>query len=1103
MTTNAGRIDSALDLLNTALIPYVEERLGDALGDWTSRARLPNSFNQHDGLDAYGALYALIHNWRDVFGSILPMAARDAASAALAGRNASAHRTGQLDDKVTLRALSGTAELLELIDAGDKAKTANSLYQQMIASLAPTPKSGGAGEANAEKPKAPQLTLTMQSAPKKQERQPDLLASADAGDVGNLDPWRRVMPPREDVLSGRLNKDSFAANLAVADRDYRAAKDSVYADPRAFFEGTHLTRGLAKVMADAGKRFVGGDAPSTIGLQTNFGGGKTHTLLSLLHMANYRDLSQYDVLAPVREAVGTSQLGNVSTAVFSGVDKGPDQPLEIVHGDAIRTLWGYIGWHLGGDEGLRLVEESERAGTNPGAEVLQKVLELGGTPKLVLLDELVVYIRQLSGERFEAHLSFLQSLTEAAAQVPNALIVGSLPESEVEAGQEQGREALRRLEKLFGRVQSAWEPAQGTETYAVVRRRLFQDISDEGKRSRKKTVDAFRKMYRDHKGDFPAGWDAVEYGERMADAYPVHPYLFDLLASGWSGLEKFQRTRGVLALLARALYAAYHSGTSEPLILPGSILMDDPAVKGALTEPLPAGPWSSIIDSEVDGDRALTWDMENRRTRYGERHVARRAARTVFLATAPTGSARTGINGQHLRGGTATPGGQISIFGDALRELSEKSAHLYFSDNRYWYGPQPTLNRVVEQREADVDTTAADEKIVELLKQERRGGGWGRIHTAPTRAYEASDERTSALVILGPNFPHLNEDSPALAEARDAVDRRSGGQRRFRNALLFLAADERAIDECRRLARRAIAWEKVRSDASLDLTESQRADAEQSAASAADALQRQIRKSWVHLLVPSVDPNDASKVQVESIMRRQEGGKSPAEQAYELAIREAVLAEKLGGRTLSEKILSLWGTDVESLPVDQVGDWYFEHLHMHRVRDETVVANAVSDAAATLEDPPFALATTDGNEAFRDIAISRSVSVRFGAGMVLLRTERAQELIAANRPSEETETDSNAGPAGGEPAVEGGSTAAGAVTKKSFSAVVRVGPNTGALTVNQIFENVITELERDPNAAIEITVEISATSPEGFSEDVQDIVTDNAKTLKFDAANFR
>ena len=168
----------------------------------------------------------------------------------------------------------------------------------------------------------------------------------------------------------------------------------------------------------------------------------------------------------------------------------------------MHTLWGYIAWRLAGEAGLKLVAEAEAARTNPGSELMVEVLKLAG-PSVILLDELVAYARQLPDDRFEAFLSFIQSLTEAVKIVPNALLVGSLPEAQAEAGGAKGVEALTRLEKVFGRLQSPWMPASGDETYEIISRRLFQTLDSDGERARDETIKAFHDLYRKNSAEFP------------------------------------------------------------------------------------------------------------------------------------------------------------------------------------------------------------------------------------------------------------------------------------------------------------------------------------------------------------------------------------------------------------------------------------------------------------------------------------------------------------------------------------------------------------------------------------------------------------------------
>ncbi len=1103
--SNRRRIEVLLEAVEKALQPYVSAKMEDGFGkNWRDYGRVPKALTPKAEIDAYACLFIIVNNWHDTFKQHLKPSARDAASAALAGRNAFSHSVAELDDQTTLRALSGGAELLELVGEKAQAKTVRAQFDQLQQEMVLS-KLRAQGKLPSEPNKGEGRTGVSNEGPKSVSKSGDQAEQASllgGGDVEGLKPWRIVMPPREDVLTGRLNKDSFAANLAVADRGYRDQNsDSTYADPIAFFESTHPTHGLKLVLEQAGKRFVGGDAPAVIGLQTNFGGGKTHTLLSLLHMANLRDLAKSQVLSGVQETIGTGTLPEVRTVVFSGVDKGPDHPLEIVEGKSIRTLWGYVAWHLAGREGLELIRTSEEAGTSPGAEAIQKILELSGRPSLILLDELVAFVRQLNGERFEAHLSFIQALTEAASQVPNALVVGSLPESDVEAGQEQGKEALRRLEKVFGRTQSAWEPAQGTETYAVVRRRLFQDLDETGEKERKRTVDQFRKMYRDNKGDFPAYTGERDYLDKMTEAYPVHPMLFDVLAGEWGPLDKFQRTRGVLSLIAKAVFADFRYGTNDPILLPGSLKINDPSVKGALIEPLEGPAWSAIADNEIDGDTSVTVIMESVRKRYRDVAAARRAARSVFLATAPRDGTKGGITGSELRLACARPGEQLSIFVDALRELEDRSAHLYEAEGQYWYGPKPTLGKLAQQREADIDPDRVDQVIEDMLRQEvRPKGGWSRVHAVPDHAYEVADERSCALVILGPKFPYDDSgSSPAHAELRDGLNRRAGGQRRYRNALVYALADQKAIEETRRLVRRAIAWQEVATDELLDLTASQLKDAQTRSERSEKVAREQLRKAWVHLMVPGPDPHNSAEVTLEHTTRRQAGGKTISEHAWELVLNGGIVVDKLGPTTLGNKIKTLWPKDSDSLPVDMVRDWYFEYLHMERVRDEQVVADALSDAAADLNAPPFAIAESGGEDGYGQIFLSKTQRVAFGSGMTLLTPAVAKEELVRRGDAQPTGGGLEGG-ASVPPGDEGGPRES--QTPLRFTGVISLDPIKGAMKVNQVFGDVIAELDRVPNAEITITVEIQAKAPDGYPDDVIDVVTDNAGVLGFDVKKF-
>jgi Protein of unknown function (DUF499)/Swt1-like HEPN len=1057
-------------------------------------------------LQAYLRLFQ--NEWREVFSKLLGHHARDAVTAVNAGRNAWAHVAAGADvpNDVALRGLLGAAELMEAIKA-PRAREARAMANALIghmASLSAPAKSAGspattsAGPATIEEPTKPKPTLTLRTpaAPAPATQQMDL-GFNEGRPVGSLEAWRFVAPPREDITAGRLTLDHFAANLAVVDRQ---EVGGTYGDPDEFFRATHMTGGLKLVLESGATRLARGVGPSVIGLQTNFGGGKTHTMLALLHLAR---ASNPLALQGVRDILGDDAGGlrGAKAVAFSGTDKGPDVPLIDGGGGKIRTIWGYLAWRLAGDEGMRLIAGAEEAQTNPGGEALEKVLRAAGGPALILLDEIVAYVKQMGGERYEANLAFFQSLTEAAARVPQALVVGSLPESEDESGGDRGHETLARLEKLFGRLQSSWQAAQGTETYAIVRRRLFQELDAAGEKARDKTIDAYRKLYRDHRQDFPAGTDEASYAELMREAYPVHPMLFDKLAQEWGSLERFQRTRGVLKFVAESARKIWLAQSHDPLIQPGSIPLGDPLVRGSVIEPLDGTAWAAIVDGEVESDRALPFRLDSENRRYGDHRAATRAARAVFLGTAPSADTRGGMSSAAVRLACAVPGENVSVFGDALQELAGRSGHLYTNGTAYWFGSQPTLRKLAEARAQEKTDDEADDEIIKLLTVESRSRGrFAKVHVCPLNPEEAEEGTAVALVILHPRAPHdpRADTSPAMDAATDALKRRSGGRSRLtRNTLVFVAADGAALPDARKTAKLLMAWDSIRADRALDLKDSQRADAEKQAAQSRAALEAAVHRAWSQILLP-VAPrvDDGRAFDLDRVSLKSVPNKTVASAAWD-KLNDDGIQERLGRLTLSERLLQNWPEGAYHLPLATVRDWFTQYVRFERLRDETVLSDAISDLLGDAfgEFAYADAATEDGG--YRGLSIGRPVPVRFDGEGVLIRRAVAEAHIEATRPARFSTVTASASSSSTTADVSSEPVQLRALRR--FYGSVDLDPTRPVRDLQPIIDSVIAELLRTDGARVSLRLEIEATAPDGFKPDDAAIVRDNARTLKFRA----
>ena len=266
------------------------------------------------------------------------------------------------------------------------------------------------------------------------------------------------------------------------------------------------------------QRLHGTGGEPVIQLQTAFGGGKTHTMLAVYHLTT-RTCALGDLagIPAVMDQAGVLDVPPARVAVLDGHAHAPGQPWQ--HGkQSISTLWGELAWQLGGAEAFALVQASDTTGTSPGKDVLKTLLETSA-PCVVLIDELVAYIRQfqegqpLSGGSFDSNLSFIQALTEACKLVPNAMLLGSLPESEVEAGSQRGVAALRKKKKTFGRIQALWKPVATEEAFEIVRRRLFEPVRDE--KAREAVCRAFADAYIAEGAKLPSETQESHYYDRL------------------------------------------------------------------------------------------------------------------------------------------------------------------------------------------------------------------------------------------------------------------------------------------------------------------------------------------------------------------------------------------------------------------------------------------------------------------------------------------------------------------------------------------------------------------------------------------------------------
>ncbi|MCB0073629.1 MAG: DUF499 domain-containing protein, partial [Caldilineaceae bacterium] len=482
------------------------------------------------------------------------------------------------------------------------------------------------------------------------------------------------------------------------------------------------------------------------------------------------------------------------------------------------TIWGDIAYQLGGADGYALVRQADLAGVSPGSDTLVQLLEAHG-PALIIIDELVAFARNLYGvpERlaagsFEAVMTFVQALTEAVRRASDAILLVSIPQSKIEIGGDGGQAALDILSNTIGRLESVWKPVTANESFEIVRRRLFDTDIDYA--ARDAVLSEFQKLYAQNSGTYPSGVAEGDYLNRMRAAYPIHPELFDRLYQDWSTLEKFQRTRGVLRLMAAVIHALWFHDDQSLLIMPASIPLSVATVRDEMLRYLPEN-WPAIVDTDIDGSESYPVGIDKSVPALGQYAAARRVARTIFVGSAPsvTGQSVRGVEEVRINLGAIQPGEPSAIFGDALRRLSSQLTYLYSDGSRYWYDTRPTVTRIARDRAQRISVDDVHAEIVqELRKLPVDKQDFAGVHVAPAGPADVGDDETRArLVVLAPDAVHKRNtpDSDAMRHVAAIFESRGSAARNYRNMLVFVAPDAANAEALEAAVRDHLAWDSI------------------------------------------------------------------------------------------------------------------------------------------------------------------------------------------------------------------------------------------------------------------------------------------------------
>jgi hypothetical protein len=655
---------------------------------------------------------------------------------------------------------------------------------------------------------------------------------------GDLKPWFQIAQPHFDIKQGILDESVFAANLAeVALGNGR----EIYKDPNTFFSKTYFTAGLKSVAKTVIKGLNGNEDAENrvISLQTGFGGGKTHTLISIYH---YCKLGKSAInFAHTKELVdytGNPEFDKANIAVFTNTTNDVANGRMTDDGILIQTIWGEIAYQLGGKDGYEIVRKNDEQLIAP-AGIFKKVLK-NYAPALILIDELADYCVKAAAKKTgntslaDQTISFMQEFTEAIAETENCVAIITLPASIQEvANSPEAASILSSLQSRVSRVGADTQPVAEDEIYEVIRRRLFENIGD--KEYIEKVANEYIGLYEKHWTELPSNASKNEYKQKIIQSYPFHPELVDIFKIKWASNNNFQRTRGVLRLLAAIVSDLWKRQQSLPgantLIHSGNVYLPNLDTITSQLKKLYGNGYESVISADIAGASSNAFKIDSNKSEYGQYHLTQSIATVILMNSFGSEGNNKGLSIPELKLHLLAPGGfnHNSING-ALSDLENSAYYLYYAQTgnagkRYWFHVKPNISMLINQGKQDVKQDDIYAEILKRLK-EKTNNKIQIFNVLIDPSEDIPEQMKPTLVILNPKNTSSNDgpNNNTKTIIEKIATKKGNSERIYRNTILFLVASDSASGRLQSDIRDYLACQKISSDYSSTLEYDQKED---------------------------------------------------------------------------------------------------------------------------------------------------------------------------------------------------------------------------------------------------------------------------------------
>lgn len=822
--------------------------------------------------------------------------------------------------------------------------------------------------------------------------------------MAKLNNWLDVTDPHADIRDGSFDESLFAADLGLV---ARGIGPSDYLDPSLFAAKTFLTANLKAALVEIGNRLAGDPSAAAVyRLQTEFGGGKTHTLLAAYHLFGSPEMVGHTKLAhDLAALLSPSSLPKANVVVLDGSAMLAD-PEAMPDGTVVHTFLGHLSWQLGGAEGYAVVRAQDNG--LRGTSTTQLVDLLGQySPCLILLDETLVYlskvleVRSHEGSLAATTLTVIKELTTAASNVPGACVLATLTSSRMEDYADiAGQEMQERLSKVVGRTENIITPVEGDDIFPILHTRLFTSIGDE--RDRRAIADAYGAYYEQLGDVLPATFRGADYRDRIEAAYPFHPELIDILTNRWGSLSGFQRTRGALRTLAHTVKGLAQIHHKAPLIHPGDMPLHDAGVRGEVIR-FAGESYKAALNADII--RADSHAVQEDRRRGGEVAVNRLTvglATTAFLNS--FGADRVlGASAPQMLIGVGRPGLSRGVIEDVRDAFKNAAWYMRYEGGRYRFTTERNLNKVIVEREGAI----GDDRIIELLTaalpRVAPGQAPWRVEHRVNDSANLLDEARLVLGVL--DYQHTigtEVTAQTLDYAHEVLTQRGPAGRTNKNAAVLIAADDNALSKTRATARTLAAMRDLRADIHRlkRFNEEQREELLGRIAKAEERLPAQLVMAYRHLLLLGTDHNGNGGLVVDHVdLGPAKVGDTITTRATEYLRSTDRLLDALAPAALLSARFALLPADQDAIEIEHLLAAFFRYPRLPKIAAPEVLRTSLRNG---VHQRVFALAsgsTWDADDTVIRFGIPVDPSeIQFQPGTWLVRATTATKLLGRRTP---------------------------------------------------------------------------------------------------------